>query len=58
MIRKQYWEVNFLFVIYDVDDFHLTPPVSWQFPSLQSSRHPEAIRGPLSLDVVFDLHRS
>ena len=44
-------------VIRDVDDSPLTPPVSWQLPSLQSFRHHEADRGPLSLDVAFDLHR-
>ena len=39
-------------VIYDADDSPLTPPVPWQFPSLQSFHHYEADRGPLSLDVV------
>jgi hypothetical protein len=43
-----------LFVIYDVDDSPPTPPVSWQFPSLQLSRHHEVGREPLSLDVAFD----
>ena len=49
-------EVVFLFVIYDVDDSHLTFPVSLQL-SLHHEAGREALSLDVSLDVAFDLHR-
>ena len=44
-------------VIHDVDGSPLTPPVSWQSSSLRLSRRHAADRGPLSVDVAFDLRQ-